>query len=199
MAVFEGSPKPDNISERIWIKLQNLKAALTFSTQSPFINFDMIMNLHKIIGTGIIPKAGTIRTTYASAAGTSVCYAPPLTIETRLNTLIKFVNTEISTMGDYAPSIRVRVLLRLSAFFFAEFLKIHPFINGNGRTARFLASLILSPVCVVPISIFGAFSHETYLSILTEAQWSNNTSPLATLFLVSAVRTVNQANYLMLE
>jgi fido (protein-threonine AMPylation protein) len=211
-ALVEGSNKPENVSERVWIKLQNLHIALQFvlalsvnttsqSFSPPSMSFDMIMELHRRIGNGIIASAGTLRSVYVGASGTPVCYAAPTTISTRLKSLIKFVNTESSSMSSQyrdAPS-RLRLFLRLSAFFFAEFLKIHPFANGNGRTARLLVSFLLYPVCIVPISVFGAHTRDTFLKVLVEAQWNDNPAPLTSMFLVSAKRTAFMAEYLMLD
>lgn len=43
----------------------------------------------------------------------------------------------------------------LGAFFLEEFLSIHPYKNGNGRTARVLFSLLVSDCKTLPISFFA--------------------------------------------
>ena len=91
---------------------------------------------------------------------------------------------------------------------FSEFLKLHPFVSGNGRVARLLVNFLLSRVSVVPISIFLDDSFQsyeknsfrkTYLNLVGQAQWHDNQEGLATMFLLSAKRAVLQAEYLMLS
>jgi Fic family protein len=211
LAVIEGGAKPAGVSEKEWKKLSNLKIALGHVRQmsttesslleatAPILTVDMITTLHGIIGHDIIPTAGSFRETHAGAAGLMVTYSPPAMIRSRLELIVKFVNAEVAAISAAtALPTRLQLLLRLSAFFFAEFLKVHPFANGNGRTARLLVSYILCRVCVVPISIFSTIDRKTFLDVIMEAQWSDNPSALTTLVLLSARRTASMAEYLIL-
>ena len=191
--VIEGAEKPDNIPDRVWLKLQNIKQGLLFS-RSQFgapLSVTMIRKFHKILCNGLFDFPGTTRTSHVGASRTLVVYERPGNIDAKLATLVDFVNEFSNT--------RLDTMLLLSTFFFAEFLKIHPFVNGNGRVARLLVSFLLSSITVVPISIFYNVTREQYLQILGDAQWEENPVGLCTLFLLSAKQTANVARFLLLE
>jgi Fic family protein len=169
--------------------------------KAPVLSTTTIEKVHEIIGRDVIPLAGTLRVTCAGASGTAVRYTDPEDIRFQLDSLVSFVNEKLEVVVDDAfptPFI-LRLLLRISTFFFAEFLKIHPFSNGNGRTARLLVSyFLLSRASAVPISLYLDGDRELFLRILGEAQWRQNPAPLTTFCLLSAQRTHFKAQYLLL-
>lgn len=197
--------------------MKNLKAAFdhlrgilsTVVGNSADISVDLVKGVHKIVGNDLIPSAGEFRHLLVGAAGTAVTYLAPTLISSRLSRLLKFINDEVTTYSlEYGGCSRLKKMLRLVSLFFSELLKSHPFSNGNGRVARLLVNFLLSRVSVVPISIFldeSSLSYtkrsfrETYLSLLKEAQWSDNPQGLTTMFLLSAKRTALKAEYLILS
>ena len=163
------------------------------------LNIDVICKLHAIVRKDVIPTAGVFRTTHAGAARTSVAYAEPSRISSHLLSLVKFTNDTIFRLRDETQQgDRLKIVIRLAALFFSEFLKIHPFANGNGRVARILVNFFLSAVFIVPISIFLDMTRDVYLKLLSEAQWYDNPKGLVTAFLLSAKRIVLKTEYVLL-
>jgi Fic family protein len=217
LSVVEGHSCPNGVPERSWLKLQNLKAAmdhlrgnLSTGVKNPVdISLDLVKCVHKIVGNDLIPSAGEFRQNHVGAAGTGVTYLAPTSISPRLALLMKFINDEVASyMLEKDGFSKLKKMLRLASMFFSEFLKIHPFINGNGRVARLLVNFLLSRVSFVPISIFLDDSYlsnekksfrETYLDLVGQAQWHDNQGGLTTIFLLSAKRTAMKAEYLMLS
>jgi fido (protein-threonine AMPylation protein) len=205
MKIMEGADSEistGDINDRTLTKVSNLKKVLDaypdFCMPEGGLTVATICDLHKVIGNGLIPSAGQFRTTYAGAARTSVVYADPCRISSHLETLVKFTN-EILHSNFETQGIRLKTMIRLAALLFSEFLKIHPFSNGNGRVARMLVNFILSADFIVPISIFLSLTREDYLKLLYEAQWNANPNGLVTAFFLSAKFTVQKAEYLLLE
>lgn len=66
--------------------------------------------------------------------------------------------------------------ITLSAYTHAEFVKIHPFVDGNGRTARLLMNYQLMANGLPPISI-NSKDRYTYYSALDEYACTGNLEP----------------------
>ncbi|MCL2035019.1 MAG: Fic family protein [Oscillospiraceae bacterium] len=95
---------------------------------------DMILQLHKLFYQGIeLEKAGVYRDIQVFITGTE--YIPPPPDE--VPALIKdFVAVLMEEWDKLHP-------VRLAAFAHRKLIDIHPFEDGNGRTARLLMNLIL--------------------------------------------------------
>ena len=100
-----------------------------------------ILDLHKKITKDVLdnPKdSGKYRDrqVYVGDRSGNVIFMPPKTkdVQTLMQSLISWLNSEETKKLD-------PVLIAGIAHY--EFVRIHPFIDGNGRTARSLASLIL--------------------------------------------------------
>lgn len=195
--LIENREKPEIINDKIWLKLNNLKNAFEYleSYQDTLpLNMSVIMETNKLVSNGLF-NGGEFRTIEVGASGTSVIYLQFNKIEKRLKSLIEFVNEkrmEITKLEDF---------IKLSAIFFGEFLKIHPFKNGNGRTARLLLQYILKKVSYTPFSVYLPSSNfrEKYLSVIQNAQqYDSNYCELATYLLMSAYNTSRKIDYLLL-
>eukprot|EP01038_Epipyxis_sp_PR26KG_P015220 gene15220-20504_t len=149
--------------------------------------------VHEQIGKNVIENAGIFRVKQASAKFSNVIYALPKSIQERLESLIHFVNSNINKCAADQNKMDVEVftkVLKIATVFFSEFLLIHPFSNGNGRTARILLNFILKPFLVVPFSIYLQ-SREEYIQILEKR---NNHEPpchLATYLLLACNATAS--------
>ena len=179
IVAIEDGPKPTTIPDRMWTKIKNIKQALHYlrAVEIPeFLTIDLIQSVHNIVGSEIIESAGNYRTTHAVAAGTCVVYLPPAHIADRLQILVSFVNKNLAAAIDIGMTTvdRLKLHLRVSTLFFSEFLKIHPFGNGNGRTARLLVNRLMMHGAVVPISLYLDRQRDTYLKLLGSAQWEEN-------------------------
>ena len=93
---------------------------------------------------------GKYRITHVIPSGYKNPYIHPEFITKRLEILIKFWNNYFSTVKD-----SFETCLKLATIFFCEFLRIHPFINGNGRTVRLIMQWMLRDVCFIPFSIYS--------------------------------------------
>lgn len=157
--LVEGYEKPISVDGKTWLKLRNIHSAVvTYLTIQPpiepkFISIDLIKQIHQTIGLDVIEHIGEFRTQNVRANKSSVIYSSYSFIHIRLSVLIDFFVFEIQTAPSN-PSDCLIFIIRLSAFFFSEFLLIHPFINGNGRTAGIILNIILRPYLVTPFSLY---------------------------------------------
>ena len=105
-----------------------------------------ILQIHKLVLSGIDDEnAGKYRQEVVFISGTE--YTPPPYKE--VPELMKTFTEKLNKKGNEHPIIKV-------ADMHAEFESIHPFIDGNGRTGRFITSLQLikntyPPFIVYPI------------------------------------------------
>lgn len=105
------------------------------------VNEEYIKHLHKLTVNKILPdeQCGEYRKTQVvirnSRTG-EVVFKPPLAIEVsyQIQDLLSFINESIQE--DIHPILR-------SGIVHYEFVRIHPFVDGNGRVARALSTLIL--------------------------------------------------------
>jgi len=153
--------------------------------------------LHRLIGAGIFnDTAGKYRTNLASAIGSTVAYALPSKIPSRVATLFQFVNETRSSLPADSPSLAR--LLQLGAFFMSEFLLIHPFSNGNGRTARLLLNYFLRDVTVVPFSLYYQ-DRKVYIDTLECRNAGGFPQEFATYTLLCAEKTACDLYHLLLN
>lgn len=157
------------------------------------LNIPFIKKIHSLVMKDLLScdKVGVFRKTNVRALSSEVVYCTPSAIETKLQSLCDFINSEkIENTKD---------AIRLASLFFSEFLLIHPFIDGNGRTARLLLSYILRKVSVVPVSLYiGKNPKTTYLEVL-ESRNDQNFPPdrVASFILACVYRTCNDCYYLL--
>lgn len=103
------------------------------------IDEDTIKQLHKIVVTGILPldEAGAYRNkdvVIKNSITGEVSFRPPKVIEVpwQIKELVTFINEE----SDIHPVLKAGIV-------HYEFVRIHPFLDGNGRVGRALSTLVL--------------------------------------------------------
>ena len=108
---------------------------LETARSEPFtVSEDNILRLHRLFFQKIDPeKAGTYRSERTIITGTE--YMPPLPEEVP-ELMQAFISEMNAKMQNTHPIV-------LSAFAHKKLVDIHPFIDGNGRTARLLMNLIV--------------------------------------------------------
>jgi len=123
----------------------NYRKAMDFigeeETEKKEVSEDLIKHIHKLTVAKIMPpeKCGEFRITQVvvknSATG-EVSFRPPLAIAVpfQVKDLLAFINSPQSQ--DIHPVLD-------SGIVHYELVRIHPFIDGNGRVARALSTLIL--------------------------------------------------------
>eukprot|EP00300_Choanocystis_sp_HF-7_P011251 c17373_g1_i1.p1 GENE.c17373_g1_i1~~c17373_g1_i1.p1 ORF type:complete len:303 (+),score=45.25 c17373_g1_i1:25-933(+) len=162
-------------ADKTWHKVQNLNKVacdLFMSPRSDPVTVEFIKQIHSDLMTTIDDEAGQFRQGNVRPAGSSTVYAPFNQVESRLRTLIDFFSRksdelalEISNGAGPGPLTGQQKTVLLATFFFSEFLLIHPFRNGNGRTARIILSHMLRHVCIVPVSLY-LNNRDDYINVL---------------------------------
>ncbi|HEV2340004.1 MAG TPA: Fic family protein [Patescibacteria group bacterium] len=111
----------------------------TYQKEKPAVTEELIFNLHKRTIAKILPPevAGFYRKTQVVIKSNQtgvVVFRPPLAIAVpyQIADLLTFINEA----GDVHPVLK-------SGIVHYEFVRIHPFVDGNGRVARALSTLIL--------------------------------------------------------
>ncbi|PRP88915.1 hypothetical protein PROFUN_00383 [Planoprotostelium fungivorum] len=185
------------LASRVASKIKNLFTAAQQVFGSDFHTYcdeqfspDLAKRIHITLANGIIEDGGLYREKQVQASQSKVVYAPPETIEARMNVLFQFANQKAAECANLDPIQRTKEMFLVATVFLSEFLLIHPFSNGNGRTARLLLSFFLRDVTVVP------FSLNHYISALEERNGGTPPSVLATLMLLSADQTHDIMDYL---
>ena len=105
------------------------------------IEDELIRHIHKMTVSKILPddKCGEYRSTQVVVKNNQtgeVTFRPPpaISVPFQIRDLVAFIND--------TPSKEIHSVLR-SGIVHYELVRIHPFVDGNGRVARFLATLLL--------------------------------------------------------
>lgn len=94
----------------------------------------MVRQIHALILRAIDDdNAGRYRTVPVAIAGSRHVPPPPVEVPPRMDDLFQWFRGEAQALHP----------VRRAAHFHHRFVYIHPFVDGNGRTARLLMNLIL--------------------------------------------------------
>lgn len=194
--LIEGNPMPAGCMAKDWKIWQNLLEATKIDGA---FDQELAKQVHAKVGAGIIVNAGQYRQHKVAALGASVLYAQPSSIEPRLAALFEFVNMKKNEYHLYPSMPKWMFMLRLGAMFYSEFLLIHPFSDGNGRTARILFSAFIKDDIPFPVSLYSHGGRDEYLAALM--QRNNHTAPVAfaTYVILACNRTAGIINWLAVE
>ena len=140
---------------------------LEAARKRPFVfSGDFILQLHRLFYQGIEPeKAGVYRDIQVFITGTE--YVPPKPEE--VPALMENLAATLTERWDNLHPVR------LAAFAHRKLVDIHPFADGNGRTARLLMNLILVNRGYPIVSIPPVLRLE-YINALKAAQREKNPS-----------------------
>lgn len=110
-------------------------------TQEKMMNEEFIKTLHKMTVEKILPpeKCGTYRTTQVVVKNSltgEVTFTPPaaIAVPVQVNEFVDFINN--TGPDDIHPVLK-------SGAVHYELVRIHPFVDGNGRVSRALSTFIL--------------------------------------------------------
>lgn len=154
--------KPANIrtSEQEVINYNEALIKLNQQLQkgSVSLSLDIILQIHKQVTVKLVPNSqeGKLRTdpVFVNNPKTGkTIYWPPDAKDVRhlMNNLIEFTHTK----GTIDPLI-------VSGIFHKQFVIIHPFMDGNGRTARLATKVLLADM---GLDTFNLFSFENYFNL----------------------------------
>jgi Fic family protein len=130
------------------------------------ITENIVKDLHAILTENII-VGGIYRNQEVRISGAG--FAPPSGTEMYIQ--IKGFYEELKNKSDLNP-------IELSAWTHAEFVRIHPFIDGNGRTSRLLMNYQLMRQGFLPVSI-AKEDRLDYYNVLEEYAVKGNLKPFA--------------------
>lgn len=176
--LFDNSALPDkSMSEQLEAK--NHQAALEYlfghAMKKGRLDEPFILKLHGMLLNGIRPDAGAYRRHAVRIVGANVPTANHLRVTERMAKVMAKAAKARST-GD---------ILALSAEVHAEFEKIHPFSDGNGRTGRLLMTAMLLVAGYAP-AVIRQSRKRLYYAYLNKAQTRGDHSQLED-FLCDAV------------
>lgn len=146
---------------------------------------DVILRLHQLFYSGIDEeKAGRYRTGQVFITGTE--YVPPTAEEVPglMQTFLADLNEKRSRLHP----------VQLAAYAHRRLVDIHPFQDGNGRTARLLMNLILINADYCVVSIPPVLRHD-YITALQQAQRSKAPSDAAFIKLIAECEIEAQRDY----
>lgn len=145
---------------------------LDLVTSNSRITHEIIQKIHEFVTKGLIEEVGKYRITNVRITGTKI--SPP--------TFDKIPNL----MEEYIKNIEKLKLhpVKKAAFIHHEIVRIHPFVDGNGRVARLLTNLFLMKNGYPPI-ILKKEDRKHYYQVLSYAD-NNYFSPFAN-FIAKAV------------
>ena len=130
---------------------------------APILQYD-IKEIHQAVTKRSYPFiSGQWRDTPAWAVGMDTRYAEPRDIPAKMRNFCDWLN------GDESLALPIAELVCRVHFFLAE---IHPFTDGNGRTARLLMNLLLIRKGY-PIAIIRNRDRDAYLDALANAAISD--------------------------
>ena len=137
--------------------------------QNETISERIVLNIHRLILQGINNEnAGRYRNVQVLISGAKHIPPQPYLVAKEMETLFLWYNENKDTLHP----------IELSAEMHEHLVTIHPFIDGNGRTARLLMNLILLQNGY-PIAILKGDSENRlkYYNTLELAQTENNKQP----------------------
>jgi len=138
---------------------------LEYLSKNKEINETLILKLHSILMNGIPPNAGQYRNHAVRIVGSNVPTANYLSIQRLMNQLFKNIN------------LKTNDIVSLISRTHAEFERIHPFSDGNGRIGRLLLIGQLLSHNLPPAIVKKEYKH-SYYSYLAKAQNKEDYSSL---------------------
>lgn len=145
-----------------------------------FITENDIKNIHKIILTGIDDRwAGIYRQTQVFIRGAATEPPPPQEVAWRMKKLIEW----LARIQGVHP-------VKIAADFHFRFVEIHPFIDGNGRTARLLMNLVLLGHGY-PIAIIKTEEREAYMKAIGDGTLTGNLDNFYRIIVEAVARSIN--------
>lgn len=161
-----------------FIEIRNHKNAVEFAEarikEGKEITIPLIKQLHSILLYGIDSPAGREAGRYKSEPnvttmpdGTVHTYVAPHLVDTEMEELLNWYSQQ---KDDLHP-------VELAAIFHYKFLRIHPFLDGNGRAARLLMNWILMGAGFTP-AIIKAERKQEYLEAIYAGHKGRDLAPL---------------------
>lgn len=159
-------------------RAQELINGLVDREEPVAISTDLVRQAHVALMGAIYPFAGEWRTIHMTKGdGATKWPMPPFGI----HPLMEKMATDIFFRTPLITDDNDDLFLFLSELM-GEFLAVHPFREGNGRTAFILASLVLMQNDLLPLDVYDRRRDETrYYAACEDARQRKDYNPLAAL------------------
>lgn len=145
-----------------------------------FITESDIKAIHKLILHGIDDEwAGQYRQSEVFVKGASVTFPSSHNVPYKMDEFIQWLEGEHKAHP-----------VRIAADAHFKLVTIHPFVDGNGRTARLLMNLILL-INGYPVAVIRNEDRTTYLEAVNRGQTQNNLSAFYTLIETAVQRSLD--------
>ncbi len=174
------------------IEAKNLSEALDFFEElagrhDEAITAQDLRNIHSAILRGIDDRnAGSYRTVSVKISGSRFTPPEPARIEPLMSEFDRWLRPVTTAASTPLPAAADPIVLACAAH--AWFVYIHPFIDGNGRTARLLMNLILLRYGY-PLTILTRDDRLRYYDALEESQ-AGDLTPFVELVMESALESL---------
>lgn len=156
--LFENNKTPRNKDLREIYDLQNTKESFFWLlNEKPNLNLKIIVELHKKLVESIDKRTG-IRTQEIRVFKSKFKSTPSIYVRQELEDLLEWYKNNRKKLHP----------LVLSSIFHHNFERIHPFMDGNGRTGRLIMNLILIKENY-PLVIIRKKNRREYLDSLLKA------------------------------
>lgn len=199
------SGEPMTPSTRGETKVYSLYQAFCYAMNLPkTVRFDedLVKSIHMMVcgplEYGPHATPGEYRTIHVEPVGSDFpnLYSHPSMISRRISALLSQVQSHLETYSSLQDRIR------LSAWFLVEFLRIHPFVNGNGRTGRILMQILMKDQVLAPMGLClsSSRSREYYLQALDRFdvyRAKHGASDMATYAAHTILSTLQRMDYLL--
>lgn len=127
--------------------------------RKPKLDTDDLLSLHqRVLYSTNNSEGGVFRRTGTRIAGSQTVFPNALKVPSLIDRLVEDINNRPE---DMHPVLR-------AALVHLDFVKIHPFVDGNGRTARILMNTLLRRTGFVAIPIYPKDRLE-YLNAIEQA------------------------------
>ena len=96
-----------------------------------------------------------------------IVFAPPSEVANRIHSILDLLNTQLDSFLNNKKEKRHPLLI--TSDFHLNFISVHPFYDGNGRTTRIFTNLILI-ACGLPVVIIKDDQKDRYYRCLADIQ-----------------------------
>ena len=153
-----GKPLKDHIEARNDAEAFDLMMDLVNSKKE--ISQELIQRIHEFVTKGILKNPGQYRTENVTITGAKI--RPPSFLK-----IVKLMDGYIQNI----QKLKIQTIKK-AAYIHHEFVRIHPFIDGNGRVARLLTNFYLTKEGYPPI-IIQKENRKNYYKSLNKADQGN--------------------------
>lgn len=180
-AVISGKPLKDQLEAINHAKaLAFIKNIASIRKSHQFITEKDILNIHKIILTSINdPAAGSYRKADVFIRGVDVEFPSPHKVPYLMKDFVKWLERQ----QDAHPA-------KVAADAHFRLVSIHPFMDGNGRTARLIMNLILI-INGYPMAVVRNEERTEYLEAVNRGQTKHDLMPFYKIMAGSIERSLD--------